>query len=117
MNLAWRYHTGWPTTEVTGAFEEDDEGEVEIVPVFGPRNGRRVSDYHRLDLRASREWDKRRGTPGVLSRGAEPLRPRERRRVRPRFRVRTRPDDSLVLVPVVEPWGGILPSFGVTWEF
>ena len=76
LNLAWRYHTGWPITEVTGVLldsdheddgEEDpsdleDDGEdFDVQPVFGPLNGGRLPSYHRLDLRASRTWDLRRG--------------------------------------------------------
>ena len=51
VNLAWRFHTGWPTTFVSA---EEEDGE--IVPVLGPRNGERLTDYHRLDARLSRRW-------------------------------------------------------------
>jgi outer membrane receptor protein involved in Fe transport len=51
VNLAWRFHTGWPTTFVSA---EEEDGE--IVPVLGDRNGERLSDYHRLDARLSRRW-------------------------------------------------------------
>lgn len=52
----WRFHTGWPTTAVTLESVDGEEGEVELVPVLGPRYGDRLPDYHRLDLRASRTW-------------------------------------------------------------
>jgi len=47
LNAAWLGHTGWPATPL---FLEDGE------PVLGPRNSRRLRDYHRIDMRLSREW-------------------------------------------------------------
>lgn len=52
----WRFHTGWPTTAISLERREDEEGEIELVPVLGPLYGERLPDYHRLDLRASRSW-------------------------------------------------------------
>ncbi len=54
--MAWRYHTGWPTTEISLLAVEDEEGEIEYEPVLGRFNDERLPDYHRFDLRASREW-------------------------------------------------------------
>jgi hypothetical protein len=56
LNLAWRYHTGWPTTALGSEAIVDEDGEVEFVPVLGPFHAERLPDYHRLDLRASRRW-------------------------------------------------------------
>ncbi|HUP43257.1 MAG TPA: TonB-dependent receptor [Thermoanaerobaculia bacterium] len=84
LNLAWRYHTGWPTTPVEARFvpaaarlagaqedeedpdepngpEEPEEPEPDLVAVFGRLNSERLPDYHRLDLRASRTWSLRAG--------------------------------------------------------
>lgn len=60
FHLAWRYHTGWPTTPVTATAVED-EGETEVVPVLGSLNSERLPVYHRLDLRATRSWRLRAG--------------------------------------------------------
>lgn len=59
VNLAWRYHTGWPTTPLSLAEMVDDEGEVEFVPVLGRLNSGHLPGYHRLDVRASRRWELR----------------------------------------------------------
>lgn len=117
LNLAWRYHTGWPTTEISGRLEDDEDGEVQVVPVFGPRNAERLPAYHRLDLRASREWQRRTGVLGFF---LEIQNVYDRKNVAgfdtdPEFEVL--PDGSVHFLPVEEPWGGFLPSFGVTWDF
>lgn len=52
VNLAWRFHTGWRITPVS---LEEREGSEELVPVLGRLNSKPVPDYHRLDVRVSRE--------------------------------------------------------------
>lgn len=56
LNLAGTYHSGWPTTGVTGRVV----GVVDEVPVveleLGARNRERLPPYWRLDLRATRSW-------------------------------------------------------------
>ncbi len=117
LNLAWRYHTGWPTTTVSGVGEpeiEDDGSAFFEELEFGPLYGARLPAYHRLDLRASREWEKRNGDLGFF---IEIQNVYDRQNVagfdaEGRFAlVNGEP------VPVEEIWGGILPSFGITWEF
>lgn len=140
LNVAWRYHTGWPITGVSGRLaeagddpedelEDDDEGdgaaeegdgedgELEIVAVLGPINGERLANYHRLDLRVSRQWQLRRGVLGFFL---------EVQNVYDRgnlagyefdFEFAETPNGDFELQPVEEIWGGILPSFGITWEF
>ena len=117
LNLAWRYHSGWPTTAVSGRLEIDDEGELEAVPVFGPVNGARLPDYHRLDLRASREWTRRHGVLGFF---LEIQNVYDRQNVAGfdvDFEFTESQDGPPALIPLEEVWGGILPSFGITWEF
>lgn len=128
LNLAWRYHTGWPITEVTGVLPEADDGEepgemdaddeLDVLPVFGPLNGGRLPSYHRLDLRLSRAWELRRGdleffleVQNVYDRGnLAGFDPGDSDLI-------VTPEGAVQLRPEEEVWGGILPSFGVTWEF
>jgi outer membrane receptor protein involved in Fe transport len=58
LAAAWRFHTGWPTTALAIEESIDDQGQVVYLPVLGPLNGDRLPDYHRLDLRASRRWQR-----------------------------------------------------------
>ena len=117
LNLAWQYHTGWPITPISGAFEADDEGELEAVAVLGPFNSTRLPDYHRMDLRASREWQTRRGTLGFF---LEIQNLYDRQNVAgfdPDFEVVEGPDGEPRVLIDREIWGRFLPSFGITWQF
>lgn len=117
LNFAWRYHTGWPTTAISGRLEEDDEGEVEAVPVFGPRNGERLPPYHRLDLRASREWKPSWGTVGLFVE-IQNLYDRENTAgFDVDFELLVDQQGQVQVLALEEPWGGFLPSFGVTFDF
>lgn len=116
-NLAWRYHTGWPTTRISAAIEENDEGELEAVPVFGPFNAERLRSYHRLDLRLSREWQKRRGTLGFFLEIQNLYNRRNQAGFDPDFDLELTDEGEIQLDLVSEVWGGLLPSFGFTWEF
>jgi outer membrane receptor for ferrienterochelin and colicin len=60
-NLAWRFHTGWPTTGLSAAGTDGA-----VAAVIGPRNGERLPSYHRLDARLSRSWPIRFGSLTVF---------------------------------------------------
>ncbi len=112
LNAAWRFHTGWPTTPLTLAVEEDDEGELAFIPVLGPLNSDRVSDYHRLDLRASRQWRTKRGSATFF---IDIQNVYDRENVAG-FDIEI-DDEEGTLVRRAEAWTGILPSAGIRLEF
>ncbi len=117
LNLAWQYHTGWPITPLAAVLEEDDEGEPQAVAVLGPINSQRLPDYHRLDLRASREKQTKRGVLGFF---IEIQNLYDRRNVAgfdPDFELEEGPDGELDIILKREIWGRFLPSFGITWQF
>ncbi len=126
LNVAWQYHTGWPITPLSAVLEEDgvtpeggqrEDGELEAVAVLGPINSARLPDYHRMDLRASREWQTDRGTLGFF---LEIQNLYDRKNVAgldPDFEFEEGPDGQPDIVISREIWGRILPSFGITWQF
>lgn len=56
LHLAWRWHTGGPTTSVAPADPLLQGGGVEQALRVGLRNEDRLPDFERLDLRLSRTW-------------------------------------------------------------
>jgi outer membrane receptor protein involved in Fe transport len=115
VSAAWRYRSGWPTTPV-GAIDVVDPEEPEEGPepqlVFGRLNSLRLGTYHRLDLRASRRVDLRRG---ALTMFLEVQNLYDRANDGG-FDV-TLDDETGAVVREPEAWPGIFPSLGVAWEF
>jgi hypothetical protein len=118
FDLAFRYHTGWPSTKIIARLQEDDDGEPEPVPVFGPINGERLPDYHRLDLRLSRQWKLKGGRKLAFFLEVQNLYNRKNRagtNVDLDFEIMA--DGKVEVIPTFETWGGLLPSFGIDWSF
>ncbi len=130
LSLAWRYHTGWPTTpvslvEVPGApggdgEEEGEEGEEpeepaeeepQLVPVLGPLYSERLPSYHRLDLRASRAWQLRAGRLTFFL----DLQNVYDRKNQAGFDVSFDAEEGVLDVER-EDWPGFFPSVGISWE-
>ena len=117
LNLAWRYHSGWPTTPVAAAFvvdPEDPEAEEELVAVFGRLYSERLPDYHRLDLRASRRWELRQGRGGQLTFFIDVQNLYNRRNLAG-FDLKLDEEAGTVELEA-EHWPGIFPSLGIAWE-
>jgi outer membrane receptor for ferrienterochelin and colicin len=112
LNLAWRYHTGWPTTPLTLEETVDDEGEVEFVPVLGDAYSNRLPSYHRLDLRARRQWQLRAGTLELF---IDVQNAYDRANIAG-FDYEIDEEEGTI-EPNPEEWAGILPSVGVSFEF
>jgi|GEM_PF-879872 len=116
LNMAWRLHTGWPTTPLSlvEVSEEDAEPSADypFVPVLGPLNSDRLSTYHRLDLRASRNFPLRKGALTFFV---------DIQNVYNRENLSgfdfTLDEETGILLPVEERWPGFFPSVGLRWEF
>ncbi|MEM6456462.1 MAG: TonB-dependent receptor [Acidobacteriota bacterium] len=119
VNVAWHYHTGWPTTALSGRAVRGDDGLLTIEPVLGPRNGEHLDDYHRLDLRVARRVTRPSGNVLELFVDVQNLYNRDNQAG---FSVDERnftllPSGDVQYTPTEETWLGILPSFGVSWRF
>lgn len=116
FNAAWLYHTGWPTTSLTGRVATAADGSIVIEPVLGPYNGERLSPYHRLDARVSRVWK----LPlGHLDTYVDLQNLYDRRNVRgfENFAFEPGPDGGVRVRSDEVGWGEFLPSFGIRWQF
>jgi len=116
FNLSGAYHTGWPTTAVYGELLHYPDGSLGVYPYLGPRNGERIDDYLRLDLRAGREFALR---SGVLSIYLEVMNLLNRENLaRPEsYSFVQRPDGTLDTVTEYEGSLPIIPALGVRWTF
>ncbi len=111
VNLAWRYHTGWPTTPI-GLTEVSEDGETSFEPLLGHRNSDRLPNYHRLDVRLSRSWSWR---DSALKFFVDVQNVYDRDNLAG-FDIEIDDEEGL-LVTEDEPWAGILPSAGISIEF
>jgi hypothetical protein len=113
LNFAWRYHTGWPTTPVTLEETVDGDGNPVYVPVLGPLNSERLTNYHRLDFRASRAF--RVGTRSKLTFFVDVQNVYDRKNLAG-FDTSIDSEEGVIETDE-EYWAGILPSLGITYEF
>ena len=114
LNLAWRFHSGWPTTPVEArrvADPEDPGAEPELAAVFGPLRSDRLPDHHRLDLRASRAWQTRTGRWTLFF---DVQNVYDRRNLAGFDLAVDEEEGTVELEP--EHWPGLVPSVGFVWE-
>lgn len=114
----WIYHTGWPTTPLTTTATFSETGEATLNYDIGQPYSDRLADYHRMDLRASYRKDLKRSELTFFI-DVQNLYNRENARGleidEPTIGPAT--DGVAAVTFSEESWLGILPSFGVKWEF
>jgi hypothetical protein len=114
--LAGVWHTGWPTTAMGGRLVEEPGGETAFEPVPGPRNGDRLPDYHRLDVRVGRHLRLGRGRLTIY---AEVTNLYDRRNVCcvEDFAFVPGADGSVLVDREEGYWLQRVPSLGIVWRF
>ncbi len=113
------YHTGWPTTAVQAYLVAGPDGEQLLSYDVGPFYQERLSDYYRIDVRASRT--SRVGKRGQLTFfiDVQNLTNRENEAgieiSDPWYHYD--PETGTAVTFPTEHWLPIIPSFGVSYEF
>lgn len=115
-SLSGIYHSAWPTTAVDARVVPLPGGGTRIEPVLGPRNAERLDAFLRLDLRASREVRLRNGALTFYFEVFNLLNTRNACCTED-FDLRFDPDGRPRVVPELDYWLPLLPSFGVQYEF
>lgn len=114
LNLSTLFHTGWPTTDVTAEF--DAGGPVTIIPALGPRNELRYDDYLRIDFRASRSIEVRKGELTFYLELTNALN-RDNPCCVDDFEFRSNSGTAVNVRRVEGYWLPVIPSLGINWEF
>jgi hypothetical protein len=118
FSWAWSYHSPWPYTRETFAVVPvmNGGGQIAFQSAFGPLYGARMPAYHRLDFRATKRFDLRRGFLSVFLDVFNAY-----NRENP-YSVITHawwlPDQQRAeYLDQIEAQLGILPTLGIRWEF
>jgi outer membrane receptor protein involved in Fe transport len=106
FNLAGIWHSGWPTTPVTAEILNN-----RIVAEAGELNSARLPDYRRFDFRASRNVP---AGHGMVSFFVELFNVFNQANI---LRLNGFDVDGTEVSPRYQAPFGIVPSFGVTWQF
>jgi hypothetical protein len=115
LDVAGAYHSGWPTTAVSGLLVDGADGpEVELV--YGPRNRARYPDYFRLDTRIAKRFPVRNGE---LTVNLEVVNLTNRGNVccTEDFTTAVRDDGSVEVTREELTWLPTVPSLSVRWQF
>ncbi|MFC1492820.1 TonB-dependent receptor domain-containing protein [candidate division KSB1 bacterium] len=123
FNLSWIYHTGWPFTDATVSYQTEYfpgigkilYTKVRVVPER--YNSERLPDYHRMDLRLTRNFKFRNGNLGVFF---EVINAYDRRNIRNvEYSVgggETTEEPPPFANRIDHHWLRFLPSIGFTWD-
>jgi len=116
FSIAGIYHSGWPTTPVSGEVVVNEDGEPEIEPILGERNSARYSAYARLDLRVGKLFPT---AHGGLTLYLEILNLTNRKNVccTEDFQFDVAPGGSVKVIPELRYWAPIIPTLGIGWQF
>lgn len=115
FNLAGLYHSGNPTTTLSQGLFQTPSGPEDVI-VAGPRNGARLGDYARLDLRANRSVQMRNVRFNYYLEVTNLLN-RENPCCKESYFLETDQNGRVRLHVEEASWLPMLPSFGFQFEF
>ncbi len=116
FSIAGIYHSGWPTTPVSGEVGTDEDGEPDIEPILGPRNSARYAPYARIDLRVGKLFPT---SHGALTPYLEIINLTNRKNpcCTEGFEFDVEPDGTVEVTPEERYWAPIIPTLGIGWQF
>ena len=116
FSVAWQYHTGWPITDLMFSRVTLTDGSSAIVNTLGPLYGQVLPNYQRVDFRAQRRFELKRGVLRVYLDIFNAL-DRENR-IDYAYDVRFAANGGLETTRKGgESMFPRLPSLGITWDF
>ncbi|MCA9758995.1 MAG: TonB-dependent receptor [Candidatus Eisenbacteria bacterium] len=115
FSFAWKYRTGWPSTDFTVARVERPDGTFAYYHDLGEFRGTRVPSYQRLDARVNRKF---RTSHGTISTFLQVINLYNHMNViRYDHDILQSNDQTFKAEIGEETWFGILPFLGVSCEF
>ncbi|MCW8985523.1 MAG: TonB-dependent receptor [Thermoanaerobaculales bacterium] len=116
FSIAGIYHSGWPTTPVSGGVVGFEDGEPEVEPIVGTRNSARYPAYARIDLRAGKLFPTAHGEFRLY---LEIINLTNRKNVccTEDFEFVVEPEGSVTTISEERFWAPIIPTLGIGWRF
>lgn len=114
LGAAWQYHSGWPVTEIAFRDSVLPDGSIAIVSTAGPLFADRLPAYHRMDVRATRYFDIRRGRLAVF---LDAFNLYDHENINGYEYNLDRHNGTLITERVPLTMLPLLPSIGASWEF
>jgi outer membrane receptor protein involved in Fe transport len=111
FNTAGTWHSGWPTTPLFASVSGN-----RLLTELGPLRSQRLRTYRRIDFRASRRIATSRGAFGFFIDVFNVLNMSNVTSI-DGFIIESRGNGALGVRPVENAVVGVVPSFGITWQF
>ena len=122
FNFSWNFYQGWPRTDYTYRYQTLPNGDLHFYAVHSEYNGKQYPAYHRLDVRANRQFKLEHGS---ITAFLHLVNVYNRQNLK-KFDLDTRNDaEELSLdengnyIPFEDNkyWLGLTPVMGAAWEF
>ncbi len=111
FNFAGTWHSGWPTTPLTASIEND-----RFVTDLGPLRSERLPAYRRVDFRASRRVETASGAFTFFVDLFNAFNMTNATSVNGFF-LEPQSNGSVTTRPIEDAIVGVVPSFGISWQF
>ena len=114
LSWSWQYHSGWPITTSTFSVDTLADGKLRLESNYTEPFADRLEGYHRMDLRATRNFDVGRGQLAVF---IDVFNLYNRENAQSYNYDLTFRNGNLSVNRRIEPLLPRLPTIGATWTF